>query len=168
MSVMTDRRYVVVFVSQRNSLRSVLAEACLAHIGSERFAAYSCGKPELLAKDVHSAALGALVSAGIPLPRQPRRSWVELTRLGAPRADFVITLDAGTMTDQPIWPGQPDSALWPFPDVAKLEEREKAAHAAIHTLYALRRRLELLISLPLHHADRAAIRSDLRDMAHHQ
>lgn len=163
---MIDRRFVVMFVSRRNSLRSVLAEACLAHIGSKRFAVFSCGNPEFLAKDVHPAALGALVSAGIPVPSQPRRSWSDLARLGAPRADFVITLDESTVVDQPIWPGQPDSASWPFPDAAALGEREKVAHAAIHTLYALRRRLELLISLPLHGADRAAIRSDVRDMAH--
>lgn len=40
------------------------------------------------------------------------------------------------------------------------------AHAAIQMLYALRRRLELFVNLPLHGADRAAIRSDVRDLAH--
>ena len=79
--------------------------------------------------------------------------------------EFMITLDEATQSVQPRWPGQPDSALRAFPDAAALGNPEEAAHAAIQMLYALRRRLELLISLPLH-GDPAAIRSDVRDLAH--
>lgn len=136
------------------------------HLEPKLFVAYSCGDPACLEKDVHPAAIGALASASIPLPKQPRRSWTDLSNLRAPKADFVITLDEGTFNRQPRWPGQPDGALWSMVDSAAIADPEERAHASIQQLHILRRRLELLINLPLHGADRAAIRSDLRDMTH--
>lgn len=158
-------RFVVFFVSQRCSLRSVLAEACLTHLCEKRFAAYACGNPHRLAHEVHPAAVGALASANIPLRSQPRRSWNDLSSLGAPKADFVITLDEDTLPRQPRWPGQPNSALWALPDIAEISDPEALAHASIQTLYVLRRRLELLVNLSLRSADRAAFQMDVRDMA---
>jgi arsenate reductase (thioredoxin) len=161
-----SERSVVIFVSQRNSLRSILAQACLAHLGADRFLALSCGRPGMLADAMHPAAIGALNSASMPAPNHRPRDWNDLSRPSAPRAEFVITLDEASSSFQPRWPGQPDAALWVFPDVVAVGDPEKVAHLAIQTLYALRRRLELFVSLPLHGTDRAAIRSDLRDLAH--
>lgn len=104
----------VVFVSRRNSLRSILAAACLSHLGHQRFSVYSCGQPGQIARAVHPAALGALSSASIPLPRSDLRSWDKFTRSGVPWLDFVITLDSSTVLSQPRWPGQPDAAVWPY------------------------------------------------------
>jgi arsenate reductase len=154
----------VVFVSQRSSLRSVLAEACLHHLADRRFAAHGCGQPGRIAREIHPAALGALDSAGMAIPLAPLHSWDEFTRLGAPRLDFVITLDRSVEDLLPRWPGQPDGATWPYPDVAALDDPAEAAHAAVQMLHSLRRRLELLISLPLRGLDRAAVRSDIRDL----
>jgi arsenate reductase (thioredoxin) len=156
----------VVFVSRRNSLRSILAEACLAHLNARRFTGVSCGQPKFVTKTIHPAALGALTSAGIALPRTQPRSWGELARAGVRRADFVITLDESTLEAQPMWPGQPYSALWAFEDAAALDDPEQTAHAAVQMLYSLRRRLELLINLPLKGASPAAIRSDILDLGH--
>lgn len=165
---MAANRFVVIFVSQRNTLRSMLAQACLSHIGGDRFAAYSCGQPGRVGDRIHPAALSALSTARMAAPLHPPRNWGELTLGDSPRANFVITLDADTFTLQPRWPGQPDSALWSFPDIAGMEDPEAAAHAALQMLYALRRRLELMTSLPLQAADREAIRSDVRDLANMQ
>ena len=161
-----QERIDVLFVSRRNSLRSVLAEACLAHLGQKRFLAYSCGQPGQIARFAHPAAVSALNSAGIPLPRIAPRSWDELTRMGSPQADFVITLDPSVGPLEPRWPGQPDEAVWPYPDLAAGKDADETAHAAIQMLHSLRRRLELLINLPLRGKDRAAVRSDIRDLAH--
>ena len=161
-----SKHSVVIFVSQRNSLRSILAQACLAHLGSGRFLALSCGRPGMLADAIHPATIGALNSASMPIPNHRPRDWNDLARPSAARAEFVITLDETTSSFQPRWPGQPDSALWAFPNVAAAGDPEKVAHLAIQMLYALRRRLELFVSLPLQGTDRAAIRSDLRDLAH--
>lgn len=156
----------VVFVSRRNSLRSILAAACLSHLGHQRFSVYSCGQPGQIARAVHPAALGALSSASIPLPRSDLRSWDKFTRSGVPWLDFVITLDSSTVLSQPRWPDQPDAAVWPYDDVAANNNAEEAAHAAIQMRYSLRRRLELLVNLPLRGLDRAAVRSDVRDLGH--
>ncbi len=166
---MVAKRFDVIFVSRRNSLRSILAQACLAHIGRDRFSAVSCGQPGHVSATVHPAAQSArLASASIPVPHVLPRSWDELAKASAHKADFVITLDEATLAVQPSWPGQPAAALWAFPDAAALKSPEEAARAALQTLYALRRRLELMISLPLHGADAAAMRSDVRDLAHLQ
>lgn len=156
----------VIFVSRRNSLRSILAEACLVHLDSRKFTVISCGQPGHVASRIHPAAVGALGSAGIALPASPPKSWERMRQGGAPVADFVITLDAEIASLTPRWPGQPDVAVWPFADIAAAGDDEEMAVAAIRMLYALRRRLELLVSLPLSGADRSAIRSDLRDLAH--
>jgi len=82
-------------------------------------------------------------------------------------ADFVITLDEATLSAEPCWPGQPCSALWALPDVAGLGDAEVSG-AATQVLYSLRRRLEFLNILLRRGADSAAIRSDVRDLAHMQ
>jgi arsenate reductase len=165
---MVAKRFAVIFVSRRNSLRSVLAQACLAHLGADRFVAHSCGHPAYLSDRIHPAAVAALGGAGIPVPHWEPRGWDEMSRSGAPQANFIITLDEWTLAAQPSWRGQPDSALWAFPDAAALDGARDVEAAALQMLYALRRRLELLISLPLQGADRSAVRSDVRDLAHMQ
>jgi len=156
----------ILFVSRRNSLRSVLAQACLMHIGGHVFTADACGQPGQLSPAVHPAALAALDAARIPVPiASSPRAWTDFMRVGSPRMDFVVTLDRKVMDNEPGWPGQPITALWDFEDVAAIDEPARAAHGALQVVFALQRRLELLINLPLHHADGAAIRSDLRDLA---
>jgi len=154
----------ILFVSRRNSLRSVLAQACLMHIGRGQFAAESCGQPGFISDTVHPAAIAALNHARIPVPAQAPRSWAEFSRSGARRMDFVVTLDERAMSSEPGWPGQPITALWAFEDAAALEDPNAAGHAAMQILFALQRRLELLINLPFHHVDSGALRSDLRDL----
>ncbi|MGJ7530259.1 protein tyrosine phosphatase [Variovorax sp. GB1P17] len=161
-----QKRIVVTFVSRRNSLRSILAEACLAHLDPGRFSAHSCGQPGQVAGAIHPAAIGALLSASMSVPTRGLRSWDELARSNSVVADFIITLDADCQPLQPSWPGQPDAALWAYPDVAAGKDTEETAHAAIQMLFSLRRRLELLVSLPMHGADRAAVRSDVRDLGY--
>jgi arsenate reductase len=98
--------------------------------------------------------------------RTDRAAGTTLARSSSPPAEFVITLDATTEARQPSWPGQPDGALWAYPDVADGSDPEKVAHDAVQLLFSLRRRLELLVSLPLHGGDRAAVRSDVRDLGY--
>jgi protein-tyrosine-phosphatase len=161
-----QKRIGVIFVSRRNSLRSILAEACLAHLDPKRFSVSSCGQPGHIAREIHPAAIAALKSASIPIPQRPPRSWDELVRANATAADFVITLDAATESRQPSWPDQPDAALWAYPDIADGSDPDKTAHDAIQMLFSLRRRLELLVSLPMQGADRSAVRSDVRDLGY--
>jgi protein-tyrosine-phosphatase len=163
-----QKRIGVVFVSRRNTLRSILAEACLLHLDRERrFAAYSCGQPGQIGRLVHPAAASALDSAAIGLPPTPPRSWDDLVRLSSLTAEFVITLDPSVEGLEPRWPGQPATAEWAYPDIAAAEtDAADTAHAATLMLYSLRRRLELLISLPMAGTDKSALHADVRDLAH--
>lgn len=161
-----QKRIGVIFVSRRNSLRSILAEACLTHLDPQRFSASSCGQPGHVAREFHPAAIGALHSASMAVPQRPPRSWDELARANPSGADFVITLDAYSESLEPPWPGQPDAALWAYPDVIVGASPEQVAHAAVQMLFSLRRRLELLVSLPMQGADRSAVRSDVRDLGY--
>lgn len=159
--------HVVLFVSQRNSLRSVLARACLEHVSKGRFRAYSCGRPGLLAPGPHALALQAIDTAGIALRPERQYEWNEFARPGATRADFVITMDESVQNMTPRWVGQPDTALWAYPDlVGGATGEEDPLKAANAMLMSLRRRLEILASLPMRDPDRAALRSDVRDLAH--
>lgn len=159
--------HVVIFVSQRNSLRSVLARACLEHVSKGRFRAYSCGQPGLLASGPHELALQAIQTAGIALRDDKQYDWSEFARPGSPRADFVITMDGTIQNLTPKWSGQPDTALWVYPDlVGGATGEEDPLKAANAMLMSLRRRLEILSSLPMRDPDRAALRSDVRDLAY--
>lgn len=157
----------VLFVSRRNNFRSLLAEACLAHLSKGRFRAFSCGTPMHLGEVPHPMAVTALINASIPATGLRCKSWGEYTRAGAPRMDFVITLDSGVDALVPHWPGQPETALWSYPDVLTGPSApEGIGVAAVQALYSLRRRLELLVSLPIRTADKAMLRGDIRDMAY--
>ncbi len=109
--------HVVVFVSQRNSFRSVLARACLEHVSKGRFKAYSCGNPARLASEPHELALYAIRAAGIPLRQDTQYDWNEFARLGVRKVQFVITMDETIQDLTPKWSGQPDTALWAYPDL---------------------------------------------------
>lgn len=159
--------HVVIFVSQRNSLRSVLARACLEHVSKGRFRGYSCGNPQTLAAGPDALALQAIRTAGIALRDDKQYDWNEFARLGAPKADFVITMDDTVQNLTPKWSGQPDTALWAYPDLVAQNLGEEDAHRAANAmLMSLRRRLEILSSLPMRGPDRAGLRSDVRDLAY--
>lgn len=145
-------------------MRSVLAAACLTHLDGERFVAHACGAPGQLAGEFHPAALDALTSARLPLPSGQPMSWDALLRGASLRPRFAILLDESIAPLVPAWPGQPDVATWPLPDVAAMPHAQEAAHMAIQVLYSLQRRIELLNALTLHSSDRAAIRSDIREL----
>lgn len=154
----------VLFVSRRGTVRSALASAQLDALDPQRFASYALGRPEELGDAVHPMALQALRQARIAAPHLEPRSWDAFRRPDAPRADFVILLDRSIAELQPSWPGQPEQALWDYPDLL-LSEAEPDPQQFMRLLLSLRRRLELLVNLTRHRATRADLRSDLRDMA---
>lgn len=63
---MFQPRINVLFVSQRNSLRSLLAQTCLNHLGRERFLAHSCGSVVPLDGQPHPLVTPALRAAEMP------------------------------------------------------------------------------------------------------
>lgn len=79
--------------------------------------------------------------------------------------DFVISLDAPTSWHHPIWPGQPETALWTYPEFT-FGQTPNLGLATIHLLHSLRRRIELFSILCTKRHSRDEIRNDLQDLAH--
>jgi protein-tyrosine-phosphatase len=131
------------------------------------FNVHSCGVPSCVADDPDSWTLLALDSAGIPSNGLTCKGWTELTRSGAPSMDFVIALDAQTFRDHPKWQGQPETALWSYPEISATKGgRVSSTRESIQTLVSLRRRIELLVSLLSRVKTHSDLRDDLRDLAY--
>jgi arsenate reductase len=157
----------VLFVSDENQCRSLLAEACLNHLGQGQLKAFSCGVPDRVAGAPFGWTLLALQTADIPAGNLRCKSWMEFMRSGAPKMDFVVALDQDTLQLHPPWPGQPATALWNYPHVeAGAASRHKVGTSAVQTLLSLRRRIELLICLHARGKSRADLQHDLQDLAH--
>jgi protein-tyrosine-phosphatase len=157
----------VLFLSRRNAFRSLLAEACLRHLGDDKFKAYSCGIPSDVADAPYGWTLLALQSAGIPSNGLTCKGWTEFTRSGAPKMDFVIALDAQAFQIQPHWLGQPQTALWSYREISAAKDKiADPGIESIQTLVSLRRRIELLITLRARVQTNSQLREDLRDLAY--
>ena len=157
----------VLFVSTTNACRSLLAEACLNHVGNGKLRGFSCGVPAMLAEKPASWTPLSLQTAGIPAVGLHCKPWTEFTRNGALRMDFVIGLDAQDYSDLPAWPGQPVTALWDYPPIANDTKAGMAAGlAAVQTLVSLRRRIELLVNLHAYGKPFTELQHDIRDMQH--
>jgi len=159
------RTYNVLFLCTGNSARSILAEATLNAIGGERFRAYSAGSQPK--GTVNPYALQLLESHRIATDSLRSKSWDEYVQPGAPRMDLIITVcdnAAGEMC--PVWPGQPVSAHWGVEDPAAVAGTDEDRRRAFLSAYGLlRRRIELLVNLPLASLDRLAIQRNLEKIA---
>jgi len=141
--------YNVLFVCTGNSARSILAEGLLGHLGRGRFQAFSAGShPNGV---VNPLALATLQALRIPTDGFRSKSWAEFAQPGAPKLDFVFTVcDNAAGEVCPVWPGQPMTAHWGLPDPAAVQgSDEQKSRAFMDTAIALRRRIELMLALPL-------------------
>lgn len=156
--------YNVLFIGTGNSARCVMAEAILNHAGQGRFRAHSAGAfPKA---EVHPLALDELRAMQIPVPESRSRSWSEFAQADAQEMDFIFTVcDDAAGEVCPVWPGQPLTAHWGIPDPAAVQgstsEREHAFRSAA---LAMKRRIDLMLALPLEKLDRMSIHQHIRDI----
>ncbi|MGH8445290.1 MAG: arsenate reductase ArsC [Solimonas sp.] len=163
---MPSSRYNILFLCTGNSARSILAEAAVNHLPAsrERFTGYSAGSQPR--GEVNPQALALLARGGIATDGLRSKSWDEFATADAPKMDFVITVcDSAAGEQCPYWPGQPMTAHWGMPDPAAVEgSDEDIRRAFADTLAVLRRRIELLASLPLATLDRMALHKQVKDI----
>jgi arsenate reductase len=161
---MNDRIYNVLFLCTGNSARSIMAEAVLNMLGAGRFRAFSAGSHPSGAVQPLAAELAQ--SMGYPAEKMRSKSWDEFAVDGAPEMDMVITVcDNAAGEACPVWLGHPALAHWGVPDPAAVEGDEDTRRRAFVAAYAtLRRRIELLLALPMEKLDRLTAQASLREI----
>lgn len=159
---MSDKVYNVLFLCTHNSARSIMAEGLLNSIGGGRFRAFSAGSHP--SGQVQPLALQALHGLRVPVDGFRSKDWAEFAQPGAPEMHFVITVcDRAAGEVCPVWPGQPVTAHWGVADPAELRGSEaQRAQAYWDAATTLRRRIELMLALPIASLDRLALQREVR------
>jgi arsenate reductase len=159
-----EKAYEVLFVCTHNSARSILAEALLNALGQGRFRAHSAGSHP--AGQVHPLALETLARMRVPAAGCRSKDWAEFAQPGAPRLDFVFTVcDKAAGEVCPVWPGQPMTAHWGVADPAAVEGTPQQQSAVFwDTALTLKRRIELMLALPLASLDKMTLQRQIEDI----
>lgn len=154
----------VLFICTGNSARSILAEALMNRLGSPRYRAFSAGSHPT--GSVNPRAIATLQGLGIPVTGLRSKSWEAFSAEGAPALDFVFTVcDNAAGEVCPVWPGQPISAHWGVPDPAGVDGGDAAKDTAFHdTAITLKRRIELMLALPVETLERMSLQRELRQI----
>ena len=154
----------VLFLCTGNSARSVMAEALLNFHGMGRFTAHSAGSHP--AGAIHPLTLEILKIAKLKTAGLRSKSWDEFASPGAPKLDFVFTVcDNAAGEVCPVWPGQPITAHWGFPDPAAYIGSETEKRAFFQEVFRqIQTRIELLVSLPMESLDRLSLQRRLDEM----
>jgi arsenate reductase (thioredoxin) len=151
----------VLFLCTGNSARSVMSEALLNVLGKGRFVAHSAGShPSGTVQPMAEALAREMGYEG----ELRSKSWDEFARPGAPTMDIVITVcDNAAGEVCPVWPGHPVNAHWGVPDPAAVEgDEDTRRHAYLTAWSMLRRRIELMLALPVDKLERMALQDALR------
>jgi arsenate reductase (thioredoxin) len=157
----------VLFLCTHNSARSILAEALLTHLGQGKFKGYSAGSSPRANQQPNPLGLQVLQRAGISTDGLHSKSWDDFAKPDAPKMDLIITVcDNAAGEVCPFWPGNPASAHWSYadPSAGDAPDAEKLL-AFKQTMLAIKRRIELLISLPPEKLHTASLQSSARGLA---
>ena len=161
---MLDNTFNVLFVCTGNSARSILAEGLMNSLANGRFKGYSAGSQPTGV--VNPLALQTLASLHIPTDGFRSKSWGEFSGPGTPIMDFVFTVcDSAAGEVCPVWPGQPMTAHWGVPDPAAVQGSDEAKLQAFREVaITLKRRIELLLALPIPKLERLAIQHEIQQI----
>lgn len=106
---MSQDHFNLLFLSSRNTARSIFAESVTNRLGRGKFTGFSAGmKP---AEAVDPMVLDILRLSKYSAEGLHPKSWAEFTQADAPPLDFVFTLcDLEAGEPPPRWPGRPITA----------------------------------------------------------
>ena len=153
----------ILFLSQRNSARSIMAEAIANSIGNGHLEAFSAGvRP---AAKVDPLAVELMAHAGLAPPAHPPQHVREFSAPDSPPLDFVFTLsDTAAGEAPPMWPGHPITAHWRCTDPDQFDDDVERRQALIRTRKELERRLRLFANLPVQSLDRLSLQTHLEQL----
>ena len=153
----------VLFLSQRNSARSVMAEAILNHFGKGRFQAFSAGvRPSA---NIEPIVYELLTHAKVPYVQSKPKHYLDFARDASAPLDFVFTLsDTAAGEPMPVWPGQPVTAHWGAEDPDRGTDGAERRLSLIRVRAELERRLRLFLNLPFESLDRMSLQRQVDDI----
>jgi protein-tyrosine-phosphatase len=81
--------------------------------------------------------------------------------------DFIITVcDSAAGEQCPYWPGKPATAHWGYPDPSAVQGSDEDKRAAFKQVeMGLKRRLQILMNLPLEKLDTMSLNQELKRIA---
>jgi protein-tyrosine-phosphatase len=157
---MAAQSFRVLFLSQRNSARSMMAEAIANSIGDGEIEAHSAGVHP--ARSIDPLAVELLEHAGLAAPSHPPRHVRDFSAFDSPQLDFVFTLsDADAGEPPPNWPGHPITAHWRCADPTRFETEAERRLSLMRTRAELERRLRVFINLPIDSLDRLSLQAQV-------
>ena len=141
-----------------------MAEVLLNHLGKDGFRAWSAGSHPNGKVNPHS--IETLEAFGLPTGNLRSKSWDEFAKPEAPPLDFIITVcDNAAGEACPVWPGHPITAHWGVEDPAAVEGTDEQKRKAFRdAANILKRRVELLVALPIAKLDAQSLRTRLREI----
>jgi arsenate reductase len=160
----TGKSFRVLFLSQRNSARSIMAEAILNAIGKGRFIAHSAGVR--VTEGIDPIVLELLEHAQLPTASLRPKHYSEFTGAAASALDFVFTLsDTAAGEAPPVWPGMPLTAHWPSTDPTRYSPDDPERRLAlIRVRGELERRLRIFTVLPFPSLDRLSLQQSVDEI----
>lgn len=157
---MTSQTLRILFLSQRNSARSMMAEAIANSVGGGHIEAYSAGVHP--ARNIDPVAVELLEHAGLEAPDHPPRHVREFSAFDSPPLDFIFTLsDTAAGEAPPTWPGHPITAHWRCADPERFETEAEKRLSLLRTRGELERRLRVFINLPMSSLDRLSLQAHM-------
>ena len=164
---MASQTLRILFLSQRNSARSMMAEAIANSVGGGHIEAFSAGVHP--ARSIDPVAAELLEHAGLEVPDHPPRHVREFSAFDAPPLDFIFTLsDTAAGEAPPTWPGRPITAHWRCVDPERFETDAEKRLALLRTRAELERRLRVLVNLPMHSLDRSSLQAQINALGGHR
>jgi arsenate reductase len=153
----------MLFLSQRNSARSIMAEAIANAIGHGQLQAFSAGvRP---AASIDPIVIELLEHAGVDVPTHPPRHVREFSTHDSPPLDFMITLsDTAAGEAPPSWPGHPITAHWRCEDPEQFDDASERRLSLMRTRAELERRLRVFTNLPVQSLDRLSLQRQVEGL----
>jgi len=152
------KTYNILFLCNHNSARSVLGEALASTHQSGLFVGYSAGSTQ--GTSVNPIAADLTKEMGYDQSKLRSKSWDEYGLPDAPKMDFIVTVcDNAAGEVCPVWPGNPATAHWGFPDPSQVQGSEEEKRKAFKdVMIGLKKRIELLASMPLDKLDSMSLK----------
>jgi arsenate reductase len=159
------RLFNVLFVSQRNSARSILAEALLNRLGAGRFEAFSAGYDP--AAHLSPYVMGLLHRINYHTGKLATKPLEVMSGRYAPHFDFIIRLAPGVPVSGqwPTFKGKPLTVDWFLPDPREqLHAPALIAHAYSDLFDCLAGRIDSLTNLAVSQLNDDAIGARLEKL----